>query len=165
MFEVLYAGSGEHEVREIDPAGVPDRRSPRRPAAGDGRPQAQAEAAAVRSRHGPRRGVPNRRHGDLDSGRPLSRRRHQRYPERCRSGRRQHQHGVRQQRRDSAASAGVLGELGYTESDISTDLSRMVSASDGFLDQIPTLRNTYGADVVTLLGEGYTSAGPAVAAT
>jgi hypothetical protein len=48
-------------------------------------------------------------------------------------------------------------ELAYTESDISTDLSRITSPSDGFMDVIHALRNTYYADLVVLIGEGYAS--------
>ena len=51
------------------------------------------------------------------------------------------------------------GEVTYTESSISTDLSRLTSTSDGNMDTVHSLRNTYGADVVTLIGNGYVSAG------
>jgi len=53
------------------------------------------------------------------------------------------------------------GEISYTEttSDIAVDLSRLQLTTDGHLDTVHTLRNTYGADVVTLLGAGYGSCG------
>jgi uncharacterized repeat protein (TIGR01451 family) len=50
-------------------------------------------------------------------------------------------------------------ETSYTEADISTDLSRVTNPSDGYMDEVPTLRETYKADVVSLIGSGYTSAG------
>jgi hypothetical protein len=50
-------------------------------------------------------------------------------------------------------------EVSYTESgNILTDRNRLQTAADGFLDNVLTLRNTYGADVVTMLvenGGGY----------
>ncbi|MHB8770751.1 MAG: M12 family metallo-peptidase [Syntrophales bacterium] len=43
-------------------------------------------------------------------------------------------------------------EVSYTESgDSLTDLGRLQNPSDGFLDSVHTLRNTYGADLVVLL--------------
>ena len=51
------------------------------------------------------------------------------------------------------------GELSYTEAAATTDLSRLAAPSDGYLDSVHALRNTYGADVVTLLGNGYANAG------
>jgi hypothetical protein len=50
-------------------------------------------------------------------------------------------------------------ELSYTESDISTDLSRVTGTSDGYMDSVHTLRNTSKADEVVLIGEGYAAAG------
>jgi hypothetical protein len=49
----------------------------------------------------------------------------------------------------------------YTEtpSSISTDLNAVRATTDGKIDQVHTLRNTYGADVVTLIGNGYASSG------
>ncbi len=45
-----------------------------------------------------------------------------------------------------------LGEVGYTESgSSSTDLSRLKTVGDGYLDEVHGLRDTYRADVVTLL--------------
>ncbi|MBL8132748.1 MAG: hypothetical protein JNL42_12885, partial [Anaerolineae bacterium] len=45
-------------------------------------------------------------------------------------------------------------EVSYTESGLgSTDLDRVTNPSDGQLDTVPTLRNTYAADVVTLVTE------------
>jgi len=53
------------------------------------------------------------------------------------------------------------GEVAFSEtpSALSSDLSRLQGASDGYLDQVHSLRNTYGADIVTLIGSGYASAG------
>ncbi len=43
-------------------------------------------------------------------------------------------------------------QTSYVESgDMNTDLSRLRTTSDGYMDEIHTLRNTYGADVVSLL--------------
>ncbi len=51
-------------------------------------------------------------------------------------------------------------EVSLTESSsISTDLSALTSPSDGTIDAVHTLRQQYGADVVTLLGSGYAAAG------
>jgi hypothetical protein len=42
-------------------------------------------------------------------------------------------------------------EVSYTESaDFSTDLNRLTSPTDGFMDNVQSLRNTYGADMVSL---------------
>ena len=48
------------------------------------------------------------------------------------------------------------GEVGgYTEvGDFNTDLSRLRSPSDGFMDDIHSLRNAVGADMVSLIIEG-----------
>lgn len=50
-------------------------------------------------------------------------------------------------------------EVSYTESgDINTDVTRLQNPSDGYMDNVPTLRNTYAADVTALLvenGGGY----------
>ncbi|MBA2260259.1 MAG: hypothetical protein H0W18_15310 [Acidobacteria bacterium] len=53
------------------------------------------------------------------------------------------------------------GEVSFAEtpSSISTDLSRFSGASDGYIDQVHTLRNQYAADIVTLIGSGYAAAG------
>ncbi|MDX1950577.1 MAG: Calx-beta domain-containing protein [Verrucomicrobiota bacterium] len=46
------------------------------------------------------------------------------------------------------------GEVSYSESgNASTDLGRLQSTSDSYLTTVPTLRSTYGADVVTLITE------------
>src|SRR5262249_41371393 len=43
------------------------------------------------------------------------------------------------------------GEVNYTEAaDFSTDLDRLSNAGDGFMDEVASLRNTYGADLVSL---------------
>jgi len=42
----------------------------------------------------------------------------------------------------------------YTESgDISTDLSRLRATADGYMDELHTMRDNYGADLVTLIGD------------
>jgi hypothetical protein len=46
-----------------------------------------------------------------------------------------------------------------TASNISGDLSALRGTTDGKIDQVHTLRNTYGADIVTLIGNGYAGAG------
>lgn len=53
------------------------------------------------------------------------------------------------------------GAVAYTEtvSSISTDLQALRSSSDGIIDHVHALRSTYGADIVTLLGTGYSSNG------
>jgi hypothetical protein len=53
------------------------------------------------------------------------------------------------------------GEVDFTEtpSAMSGDLSRLQGTNDGYIDQVHSLRNTYGADVVTLIGSGYAAAG------
>lgn len=61
------------------------------------------------------------------------------------------------------------GETTYTESgDFSTDLSNLRGTSDGFMDDVHALRNTYGADLVGLVigsptsscGLGYLNTAP-----
>jgi hypothetical protein len=45
-------------------------------------------------------------------------------------------------------------EVVYTETgNLSTDLNRLLNSSDGFMDNVHTLRNTYGADMVGLIVE------------
>jgi hypothetical protein len=47
------------------------------------------------------------------------------------------------------------GEVSYTESgDFTTDLNRLQNTSDGYMDTVHTLRNQYGADMVSLIIEG-----------
>lgn len=52
-------------------------------------------------------------------------------------------------------------EVAFTEtpSNMSGDLSALSSTSDGKIDTVHTLRQQYGADIVTLIGNGYASAG------
>ena len=67
------------------------------------------------------------------------------------------------------ANSGVNAQLrlvygaavNYAENgaNISGDLTAIRSTSDGVLDEVHTLRTQYGADVVTLIGEGYRTAG------
>jgi hypothetical protein len=53
------------------------------------------------------------------------------------------------------------GEVSYTEtpSSILTDLTALATNGDGKIDQVHALRAQYGADVVTLIGNGYAGAG------
>jgi hypothetical protein len=44
------------------------------------------------------------------------------------------------------------GEVTYTEVNMDVDLPRLVSVGDGFLDEVPVLRDLYRADVVSLWG-------------
>jgi hypothetical protein len=46
-----------------------------------------------------------------------------------------------------------------TGSNISGDLSTLRSASDGKMDEVHTLRTQYGADLVSLIGDGYRASG------
>lgn len=46
-------------------------------------------------------------------------------------------------------------EASYTETTIQNDLTALRTNGDGVLDAVHSLRNQYGADVVTLLGSGY----------
>ena len=159
VFEVLYAGSGEHEVRELDPAEFPtdDPHADLTPVEPD--PQAAAIDAAVAA------DMASDAASQIDVmviWTPAAR---------TAAG------GVSaiQSLVDLAiantntayANSAVTqrlrlvysGELSYTEAAPSTDLSRMALTADGYLDSVHTLRSTYGADVVTLLGEGYVSSG------
>jgi len=60
-------------------------------------------------------------------------------------------------------------EVAYTESgNISTDVNRLAATADGFMDNLHTLRNTYGADLVGLIvenGGGYCGMAKAIMAT
>ena len=53
------------------------------------------------------------------------------------------------------------GEVNYTEtpSDISGDITALSTSGDGKIDQAQSLRAQYGADVVTLIGNGYAANG------
>lgn len=54
------------------------------------------------------------------------------------------------------------GMTSYAESgDFDTDLARLQNPSDGFMDDVPMLRNKYGADIVTLITEGFMYCGVA----
>ncbi len=47
-----------------------------------------------------------------------------------------------------------MEEVAYTESgDMGTDLDRLTNASDGYIDHVHTLRNTYHADLVSMFSE------------
>lgn len=58
------------------------------------------------------------------------------------------------------ASAQEIGyaESGTTVDDMSNDLERVTGTSDGFMDTVHALRNTYKADLVSLLVTGYNNA-------
>jgi hypothetical protein len=45
------------------------------------------------------------------------------------------------------------GEVTYTEVDMDTDLPRVRGSGDGFMDEVPVLRDIYRADFVSLWGE------------
>src|SRR5262249_33644958 len=51
------------------------------------------------------------------------------------------------------------GEVAFVEApaNISGDLGKLATNGDGSLDAVHTLRDQYGADVVSLIGTGYTS--------
>ncbi len=53
------------------------------------------------------------------------------------------------------------GEVNYAEtpSNIGTDLAALATNGDGKIDQVHALRAQYGADVVTLIGNGYAAGG------
>lgn len=68
---------------------------------------------------------------------------------------------------DAFAQSGVTGQVrlvgtqlvSYTESSsYTTDLDRLTNTADGFMDNVHTLRNTTGADLVCLLRKGTASA-------
>jgi hypothetical protein len=46
-------------------------------------------------------------------------------------------------------------EVTYTEAGSNTDLNRLMTPGDGYLDNVQTMRDQYGADMVSLLGNGY----------
>jgi hypothetical protein len=50
-------------------------------------------------------------------------------------------------------------EIAFTETGISADLTSLSTAGDGVLDRVQALRDQYGADVVTMLGNGYVAGG------
>jgi peptidyl-Asp metalloendopeptidase len=156
IFEIGYAGDGEHEIREIDPAAYPTDDPASEPSA----PGDLAAGTAPESSPAVTDGA-----GQIDVmilWTPAAR---------AAAG----GASAIQSLADLAvantntayANSGVStrlrlvykGEITYTASDISTDLSRLSGTSDGSLDQAHTLRNQYGADVVTLFGSGYTAAG------
>ncbi|WP_157899482.1 reprolysin-like metallopeptidase [Luteitalea pratensis] len=65
------------------------------------------------------------------------------------------------------ANSGVNAQLrlvygakvNWVETDITNDLYAVRGTGDGKLEEVHTLRTQYGADVVSLIGEGYVSAG------
>jgi len=55
---------------------------------------------------------------------------------------------------DAQMNLVYTGLVGYTESgNMSTDLERLTGTGDGYIDNIHTLRNNYGADLVILIEE------------
>lgn len=159
VYEVLYAGDGEHDVREIEPSEFPtDDPNADLPSV-EPDPQADAMDAAVAAEMA----------GDAASQvdvmviwTPAART--------AAGGVSAIQSlvnlavantntGYANSAVTQRARLVYSGELAYSESSPSTDLSRLAMTTDGYLDSVHTLRNTYGADVVTLLGEGYVNAG------
>jgi hypothetical protein len=63
--------------------------------------------------------------------------------------------GVIQRLRLAAAQEIAYAESGTTGSDMSTDLSRVTGTADGYMDSVHALRDTYHADLVSLLVTGY----------
>ena len=61
--------------------------------------------------------------------------------------------------RRGSASFTAEKSIAETVSSISTDLSRLVEEADGYVDEVHTLRDRYGSDIVTLLGAGYADGG------
>lgn len=45
------------------------------------------------------------------------------------------------------------GEVSYTEGDIGTDLSRLRSTTDGWIDEVHTLRNEHRADMIAMVSD------------
>jgi hypothetical protein len=60
-----------------------------------------------------------------------------------------------QRLRLAAAQEISYAESGVTAADMSTDLDRLTAPADGFMDSVHALRDTYHADVVSLLVTGY----------
>ena len=50
-------------------------------------------------------------------------------------------------------------EVSFTETNIQSDLTSLATAGDGVLDRVPSLRDQYGADIVTMIGNGYVAGG------
>jgi hypothetical protein len=50
-------------------------------------------------------------------------------------------------------------EVPYTETNINFDLQSLQVTTDGILDNVHALRDQYGADIVTMIGNGYASTG------
>jgi hypothetical protein len=159
VYEILYAGDGEHEVREIEPAAFPsddfDAHLPQvepDPQAGDLDPLVEANVApdsasqvdvmvlwtpAATAAAGGTTAM--RSLVDLAVANT-----NQAYAN----------SGVTQRIRLVHAA-----EISHTESSPNTDLTRLTGTSDGYLDSVHSLRNTYGADVVTLVGGTYAGSG------
>ena len=49
--------------------------------------------------------------------------------------------------------------MNFTETSIQNDLTTLTTSGDGVLDGMQSLRDQYGADIVTLIGNGYVSSG------
>ena len=63
--------------------------------------------------------------------------------------------GVVQRLRLAAAVEVTYTESGVTTTDMRTDLTRVTATGDGYMDSVHTLRDTYHADLVSLLVTGY----------
>lgn len=156
LFEIIYAGNGEHEVRELDTSQFP---TDDPPFEGDIAPDVPGGAAADGT------AVAGDAAGQIDVmvvWTPAARA--------AAGGTAAIQSVVDlavANTNTSYANSNVTqrvrlvfaGEISYTETGTSTDLPRLTSTSDGFLDSVHSMRNTYGADIVTLLGEGYAAGG------
>jgi hypothetical protein len=156
LFEIIYAGNGEHEVRELDPSQFP---TDDPPFDGDIAPDVPGGVAADGT------AVAGDAAGQIDVmvvWTPAARA--------AAGGTAAIQSVVDlavANTNTSYANSNVTqrirlvyaGEISYTETGTSTDLPRLTSTSDGFLDSVHSMRNTYGADIVTLLGEGYAAGG------
>jgi len=159
VFEIIYKGGGQHEVREIEPSAFPtDDPIADLPAMAPD-PQAAAVDAAVAAEIA---GDPASQIDVMVIWTPAAR---------AAAGGTSAIQSLATlaitTTNTAYANSGVLqrlrlvyaGEVTYTEVDPSTDLTRLATGADGFLDGVHTLRNTYGADVVTMFGEGYFDAG------
>jgi hypothetical protein len=159
VYEILYAGDGEHEVREIEPSAFPtddfDGHVPHvepDPRAGELDPLVEVNVAPDSASQvdvmvvwTPAATAAAGGTAAMQSLVDLSvANTNQAYAN----------SGVTQRIRLVHAA-----EISYTESSPNTDLTRLTDPSDGYLDPVHGLRNTYGADVVTLMGATYASAG------
>jgi hypothetical protein len=159
VYEILYAGDGEHEVREIEPSAFPSDDFEGDLPLGEADPQAGELDPLVEASAAPDSAsqvdvmvvwtpAATAAAGGMAAMQSLVdlavANTNQAYAN----------SGVTQRIRLVHAA-----EVSYTESSPNTDLTRLAGTSDGHLDAVHTLRNTYGADVVTLIGATYAGAG------